>query len=366
VRAVVACVAIEAALDLLGRLDAEGDTQKVRWNMAVALGDRLPALPPDQPAHKHAVLLLEHLLDGIEPTVRAEAVSALGRAGTPEVMPLLERRAAIENDIGVATRIIEALGSLRLPEGGGVIGRILARSKEGQATLEPAAREALAAIAKDRGPEQWLLLGEAVSGAGAHTLAVTCYRELIKEYEDKPEHKDAVQRARGRMANDLYLAGRPVDALTVLVELEESQAPYPSQIERLELSARCCESLDRFGEAAGFHLKRYELLPEGEAQRTATLKAAVTALSKAGRHSEALDYLRELAAADPENNQLLYDLAREEEATGKLDQAEETLVRLMQRIPSDDASFLGDVKAALTRVQNKARGLVPLQDEQTG
>lgn len=366
VRAVVACDAIEAALDLLARLDAEGDTQKVRWNMAVALGDRLRALPPDQPAHQHAVALLERLLDGVEPTVRAEAVSALGRAGTREVLPLLERRASVETDIGVTKRIIEALGTLQLPEGGGLIGRILARSKETQSTLEPEAREALAAIARDRGPEAWLLLGEAVSGAGAHTLAVACYRELIQEYEDQAEHKDAVQRARGRLANDLYLAGRAEEALKALAELEESNAPYPSKIERLELMARASESLDRYGEAAEYHLQRYALLPEGEAQRTATLKSAVTALSLAGRHTEALGHLRELAAADPENNQLLYQMAREEEATGQLDQAEVNLQRLLQRIPSDDTAFMGEVKAALTRVRDKAQGLLPLQDGKAG
>ena len=359
VRAVGACDAVDAALDRLSRLDAAGETQKVRFAMAVALGDRLATLPADQPAHKHAVLLLERLLDAAEPSVRGEAVSALGRAGTPEVLPLLEKRAAVETDLAVDQRIIGALGTLELPEGGGLIGRILARSKEGRAALEPDARAALAAIAKDGGPDQWLLLGEAVSGSGAHNLAVACYRELIKDYEDNPQFKDSVQRARGRLANDLYLDGRAEEALRVLAELEESQAPYPSQMERLELSARANESLDRWAEAARFHLQRYELLPDGEAQRTATLKAAVTALSKAGQHADALGYLKQLAAADPENNQLLYEQAREEEALGQLEQAEINLQRLLSRIPSDDADFLGEVTAALTRVKNKARGLEP-------
>ena len=366
VRAVVACDAIDAALDLLGQLDAEGETQKVRWAMAVALGDRLPSLKPDQPAHAQAVLLLTLLLEDVEPNVRGEAVSALGHAGTTEVLPLLEKRAAVETDLAVQRCIIVALGTLELPEGGGLIGRILSRSKEARTQLEPDARKALADIAKDRGPDQWLLLGEAVSGAGAHNLAVACYRELIKEYEDKPEHKDAVQRAFGRLANDLYLDGRAQEALQVLAELEQSQAPYPSQMERLDLAARANESLDRFNEAAEFHLRRYALLPEGEIQRTATLKAAVTALSKAGRHGDALGYLKQLCAADPENNELLYEQAREEEAVGDLERAEVNLQRLLQRIPSDDTAFLGEVNAALTRVKAKARGLVPLTDGKTG
>ncbi|HZJ72839.1 MAG TPA: HEAT repeat domain-containing protein, partial [Planctomycetota bacterium] len=130
VRAVVACDAIDAALDLLSRLDAEGETQKVRWAMAVALGDRLPGLKPDQPAHAQAVLLLARQLDAAEPNVRGEAVTALGHAGTPEVLPLLEKRAAVETDLAVQRCIIVSLGTLRLPEGGGLIGRILSRSKE--------------------------------------------------------------------------------------------------------------------------------------------------------------------------------------------------------------------------------------------
>ena len=366
VRAVVACDAIDAALDLLSRLDAEGETQKVRWAMAVALGDRLPGLKPDQPAHAQAVLLLARQLDAAEPNVRGEAVTALGHAGTPEVLPLLEKRAAVETDLAVQRCIIVSLGSLKLPEGGGLIGRILSRSKEARTQLEPDARAALADIAKDRGPDQWLLLGEAVSGAGAHNLAVACYRELIKQYEDKPEHKDAVQRAFGRLANDLYLDGRAEEALQVLAELEQSQAPYPSQMERLDLAARANESLDRFSEAAEFHLRRYALLPEGEIQRTSTLKSAVTALSKAGNHKDALAYLKQLCVADPENNQLLYEQAREEEALGELEQAEINLQRLLKRIPSDDTAFLVEVNTALTRVRAKARGEVPLTDGKPG
>ena len=366
VRAVVACDAIDEALDLLGLLDAEGETQKVRWAMAVALGDRLPSLEPDQPAHAHAVLLLTRLLEAVEPNVRGEAVSALGHAGTPDVLPLLEKRAAVETDLAVQRCIIVALGTLKLPEGGGLIGRILSRSKEARTQLEPDARAALADIAKDRGPDQWLLLGEAVSGAGAHNLAVACYRELIKQYEDKPEHKDAVQRAFGRLANDLYLDGRAEEALQVLAELEQSQAPYPSQMERLDLAARANESLDRFSEAAEFYLRRYALLPEGEIQRTATLKSAVAALSLAGRHKEALEHLRQLCAADPENNELLYAQAREEEALGDLQQAEVNLQRLLKRIPSDDTAFLGQVNTALTRVRAKARGELPLTEGKPG
>ncbi|MHC5209220.1 MAG: tetratricopeptide repeat protein [Planctomycetota bacterium] len=359
VRALVASENIGLAMDQLEQLYSSGDTPPdVRFAMAAALGTRVADLV-HTPAWERSLRLLASLLDSGEPNVRAEAVAALGRTGTREALDLLDARARNETDPEVIKRIVDAIGTLRLPEGGGVIGRVVANHKDVRDALEPVARESLALIAGQGGPTDWLSLGEAVGGAGAHSLACWCYRELIMRYEAAPESTDAIDRARGRLASDLYLAGQADDALALLLELESEQAPYPSPLERMDLLARASEELGRFSEAADYHLKRFAMLPEGELQRTTTRKAAVDALRKAGRFADALEHLRDLVREEGSDNQLLFDLARTEEAAGQLQQARVDLERLLERIPETDTAFRQDVEAVLARVVRALEGKPP-------
>jgi tetratricopeptide (TPR) repeat protein len=359
VRALVASENIGLALDHLEQLYAAGGTPPdVRFAMALALGTRVPQLV-DTPEWERSVRLLASLLDSAEPNVRAEAVVALGRTGARAALDLLGARARNETDPEVIRRIVDAIGSLRLPEGGGVIGRIVASHAGVAESLEPAARASLTLIAGQGGPSDWLSLGEAVGGAGAHSLACWCYRELISRYEAAPENKDAIDRARGRLASDLYLAGQANESLALLLALDGEQAPYPSPLERMDLLARASEDLGRFSEAADYHLKRFGMLPEGELQRTVTRKAAVAALRKAGRFADALRHLRELVREDGADNQLLFDLARTEEAAGQLQQARVNLERLLERIPASDTAFRQDVDAVLQRVVRALEGRPP-------
>jgi tetratricopeptide (TPR) repeat protein len=359
VRALVASENIGLALDHLEQLYLAGGTPPdIRFAMAAALGTRVPQLV-DTPAWERSVRLLASLLDSGEPNVRAEAVAALGRTGSREALDMLDMRARNETDPEVVKRIVDAIGALRLPEGGGVIGRVVANRKESRDALEPVARESLARIAGQGGPADWLSLGEAVGGAGAHSLACWCYRELITRYEAAPENKDAIDRARGRLASDLYLSGQADAALLLLLALEAEQAPYPSPLERMDLLARASEELGRFSEAADYHLKRFAMLPEGESQRTSTRKAAVAALRKAGRYADDLGHLRELVREAAGDNQLLFDLARTEEAAGQLDQAKVDLERLLERIPASETAFRQDVEAVLQRVLRALEGKPP-------
>jgi tetratricopeptide (TPR) repeat protein len=127
----------------------------------------------------------------------------------------------------------------------------------------------------------------------------------------------------------------------------------------MDLLARASEELGRFSEAADYHLKRYAMLPPGELQRTATRKAAVAALRKAGRYADALGHLRELVREDGGDNQLLFDLARTEEAAGQLPQAKVDLERLLERIPAGDTAFRQDVDTVLQRVLRALQGKPP-------
>lgn len=359
VRALVASENIGQALDHLEQLYAGGDTPPdVRFAMAAALGARVPQLS-GTPAWERSIRLLTSLLDSGEPNVRAEAVAALGRTASREALDLLDARSRNETDPEVVRRIVDAIGMLRLPQGGGVIGRVVASRKELRGELEPVARESLTLIAGQGGPADWLSLGEAVGGAGAHSLACWCYRELISRYEAAPENKDAIDRARGRLASDLYLSGQAGEALSLLLALEAEQAPYPSPLERMDLLARASEELGRFSEAADYHLRRFAMLPPGELQRTATRKAAVSALRKAGRYADALGHLRELVREDGGDNHLLFDLARTEEASGQLPQAKVDLERLLERIPASETAFRQDVDTVLQRVLRALEGKPP-------
>lgn len=350
VRAIMASDDAELALDKLEQIYVTDESREVRFAMAAALGDRVRRLPADAPVRSRLVGLLGSLLEDVEPTVRVEATTALGKTGAATALTLLEEREKLETDPAVMGRMIEALGSLRFLEGGRLIGQIAARPGPPQDDLQARARGALALIGEQRGPSEWLSLANSLLDAGAPSLCAWSLGELIRAFEAVPEHRESVELARGRLPTALFAAGDVDQAHTLLLELESSGAPHPTAAERLTLLAQTSEALGRISESADFLLSLYALLPEGESRRAATKEAAVRALMRSARYAEALTPLRELVLDEPTDNQLLFDLAKTEEQLGQYDQAGIHLNGLLDRVPEDQLEFRAAVQAAFDRV----------------
>jgi len=350
VRAIMASDDAELALDKLEQIYVADESREVRFAMAAALGDRVRRLPADAPVRARLVGLLGSLLEDVEPTVRVEAATALGKAGAETALALLEERGKVESDPAVLGRMIEALGALRFLEGGRLIGQIAARPGPTQDEFETRAREALALIGEQRGPADWLTLAQGTMDSGAPSLSAWCLRELIRAYEAEPVHREAVDKARGRLPGALLAAGDAEQAHALLLDLQASNATHPSPTERLGLLAQTSEALGNPGDAADYHLALYALLPEGESRRDATRRAAIDALLRAARYADALPHLREIVADEPEDNQLLFDYAFVEEQLGQYDQAGIHLNRLLDRVPTEDVEFRARIDEAHARI----------------
>ncbi|MHC4845357.1 MAG: HEAT repeat domain-containing protein [Planctomycetota bacterium] len=366
VRAIMASDDAELALDKLEQIYVADESREVRFAMAAALGDRVRRLPADAPVRSRLVGLLGSLLEDVEPTVRVEAATALGKAGTETALALLEERGKVETDPAVLGRMIEALGALRFLEGGRLIGQIAARPGPTRDEFETRARAALALIGEQRGPADWLTLAQGTSDADAPALSAWCLRELIRTFEAVPEHADAVEEARGRLPAALLAAGDAVQAHTLLQELQAANAPHPSPAERLALLAAASEALGQPGDAADYHLALFVLLPEGESRRAATRRAAVDALLRSARYADALPHLRDLVADEPEDNLLLFDYAFVEEQLGQYDQAGIHLRRLLDRVPAEDAEFRARVEEAHARIIDVLSGRAADGDGEAG
>jgi len=364
VRAIMASDDAKLALDKLEQIYVADESPQVRFAMAAALGDRVRRLPSDAPVRARLVGLLGSLLEDVETTVRVEAATALGKAGAETALALLEERGKVETDPAVLGNMIEALGALRFLEGGRLIGQIAARPGPTRDEFETRARAALALIAEQRGPNDYLTLAQGTTDAGAPSLSAWCLRELIRTFEAVPEHSEAVSLARGRLPGALLDAGDAEQAHTLLLELQAASAPHPSPADRLELLARSSEALGNPGDAADYHLALYALLPEGDSRRNATRRAAIDALLRSARYADALPHLRESVAAEPEDNQLLFDYAFVEEQLGQYDQAGIHLNRLLDRVPVEDEAFRARVEEAHARIIDVLSGSAGKQDEE--
>lgn len=356
VRAIVASARIDLALEMVGEVRQADDAREVLFAIAAALGDRARSLAADAPERAALVDTLAGLLDEAEPSVRAEAAAALGRAGSTAALALLDQRVRVETEIDVVSRIVEALGQLRLVEAAPLIGRIVARRPESAGVLDPLARTALLAICESCEPAARLAVAEAVDAAGAHAIGAWLLSELLRSIEALPEQRELVEAVRALQPAVLLRAGRAGEARTILLSLHEQAAPRPALPERLALLAQACEADGRPGEAADWSLALWALLPPGEAARPSTRRAAVTQLMQAGRHAEALPHLQELLAADGSDNRLLYSLALVHEALGQPDQAAFQLQRLVDRLGAGDAVLREEVDLAMARVRAALNG----------
>ncbi|MGQ0551664.1 MAG: hypothetical protein ACT4PU_00415 [Planctomycetota bacterium] len=358
-RAIIASEGDESDLERIAASGAADEAKEVRFAVAFALGERLVRLrgaESTEPAR--IVALLAALLNDVDASVRAEAVTALGKSAAAEALGLLEERARVETEASVVDRVLEAIGALGRVEGGAAIGRIVARGPA-STTLQTASRAALGVLGAQYAPADWDGLGETLSSVGAHDLSAWVFGRLAEMPLEAPEERDLGPRARARRAEELLHAGRAADARTALLELHAAEAALPPLSTRLALLASACESLGLHGEAADHHLARLKLLPEGEAARVPTLRAASAALRRSGRDAEALPLLRGLVAEFPADNALLLDLAGAEEGLGQLDQALATLERLESRVPAEQGELLAQVQAALVRVRTARAGAVP-------
>ncbi len=354
---------LSLALDRLDQLIVVEDALEVSFQMAASLGEAARRLAADAPERQRIVSLLGTLLEHSEPAVRAEAAAALGRSGAMTAIGLLDRRALAEIEPPVVEQLVEALGALHLPEGIPIIGRIvMAQAAEGRARIEDLARAALTQIGEGRAAAEWVDIGDRLTKAGAHALAAWAFRETVNRFEAQPEQREVVQAARGQLASALVNAELYPEAATLLEALEKEQATLPSLPDRLDLMARVAEAQGRWSDAANVLERRLALLPEGEVQRTATLRLFVTALERADRNREALPHLRALVSQATDDNTLLFDLARVEEVLKQYLEAYTDLQRLSERLPADDTLLRPHVVEALERVK-KMLGALPAKAE---
>lgn len=106
-----------------------------RWRAVLDLEDLLArednngkALTPEIRPEDHRDLLAaiaEALTDDASPRVRSAAAHALGKIGSPLSLPALVGALGGESDGGVRSSIVAALGELKLPAVGEVLGRLL-------------------------------------------------------------------------------------------------------------------------------------------------------------------------------------------------------------------------------------------------
>jgi hypothetical protein len=352
VRALLASADVPAALTELVAFDVPAQDQGVRYSVAAALGERLLTLEDDSPARSRIVSVLGDLLDDVEPSVRAQAASSLGRSGELGALALLESRSNVETEESVLEKLVSAVGDLGFEDGVSVVGRVCGQRDDVAETdtLDDAGRSALAAIGRDLDANGWLAMGQQLFEVSALTLAAWCFQETERRFSAAPEFRDVVDQARGLRAQALWQLTDHDEANSLLLELHQADAPYPSPRVRLELLALTSEKLGQFSEAADFFLQLLALIQEGAAGREEVQRDAIRVLRKAGRFEEALTIVDALLVEAPEDNDLLHERSRIQEGLGQWEDALTTLRRLLDRIPSEDTDLRAAVEVDINRL----------------
>lgn len=314
----------------------------VRYALARSLGARARGLARDDAARGPMLALLSRLVGDADPSVRAEAAASLGNSGDAGALPVLEQLARVETNEGVVQRLIGAFGSLGSPDSIETIGRLWsAWSKDSSAAvIEEACRRALEGLAPAGDAAAQLAMVVRLRESGAPRLAAWAAQRVVQRLDAaaSQEDRDLFARARGEWAEALALDGRHQEARELLVELHESDAPYPGRTRRLELLSSSAAALQLHDAAADEALQLLELLSVGDIQRGVVLRRAVTALRAAGRLDEALTQLDELVAETGASLDLSVERARLLVDTGQPDEALATLVAALAGLPDDDTS----------------------------
>ncbi len=353
VRALLASREVLVALDEFELLDLSAEEEVVRFDAAVALGNRVRTLDGEGEARARIVAELQVLLVDEVASVRAEAASSLGESRDPNALAILDERSRQEHDVSVLAKIVTALGELGFPDGVRIVGRICGVPNGGSPdeSLADAGRGAIESIAADGGADVWFDMAGRLADVSALSLAAWSYQEVERRFSAAPEFADLVDQSKGRRAEVLWQMGLAADAKKLLLELQAAEASYPSMARRLDLLARTSEQLEEFDEAAGYFLELADVVPEGASRWSEVQRDAARTLRKAGRFAQARPLLLMLRDNDPDDNVLLHELALVQEGLGDWDAALETLERLLDRLPAEDEQFAQGVRADVARVQ---------------
>ncbi|MCB9898309.1 MAG: HEAT repeat domain-containing protein [Planctomycetes bacterium] len=353
VEAVVADVDLGPALASTTSLTSPDQPSQVRFALARALGKRLRAtVPPADDVRPRILELLADLADDIDKNVRAEAATSLGEMRSEGAQAVLEERSLRETDPSVVEKVIAALGTLRLDSAVPIIGRTCGRWVGGEPErLLSAAHQALSLLGDGLDAGAWLDMAATLREAGSPSLSVWACNEVVNRFAGVQAAREVVSRARGALAEGLYLEGRYQEAHDRLVELQEANAPYPNGNRRLELLALTSEKLSLWSEAAQHYSQLLELQGEGEVNRLATRRAYAVALMEAGRSEDALQEIEALFAEDAGDSDLVLRQGLLLERLGRLPEAEDVLLHLGESLPADDATIRARALEALGRVQ---------------
>jgi tetratricopeptide (TPR) repeat protein len=160
--------------------------------------------------------------------------------------------------------------------------------------------------------------------------------EVVRRFDQAPEHQQEVEQARGLQAVELVLDGAWATARALLEALAAGTSAHPPRDELLLHLAVACEHLDDWTAAAERRVQRLAALPEGDARRAAEALPIARALLRAGRAQEAQPLLAAHVEAHADDNLALFELAGVEESLDRLDEAQRLYGRLVERLAEED------------------------------